>query len=235
MKFTFQKRPSPAMVVAVVALSLGLAGSAVAAKDGLGKAQLKTLTNKQITKRAPGLAVASAKSADTATSADSSKRADTASAVAPNAVTGAGIVDGSVETADLSNTAVTGAKVVDESIGKLDLADDSVFSDEIARDAVGSDEIVASAVRASELAEQKAVVSPGVTVQPGTARTTVVNCPNGTRLLAGGYAWTTDGLNSIITSAPEEQSANNRWVVRGFVPSGAPANGLFAWATCLTG
>jgi hypothetical protein len=66
MKFTSQKRPSPAMVVAILALSLGLAGSAVAAKGGLGTAQVKTVANKQITKRAPGLAVASAKSADTA-------------------------------------------------------------------------------------------------------------------------------------------------------------------------
>jgi hypothetical protein len=70
MKSISRKRPSAAMIVAVVALSLGLGGSAIAGSGVLTKKQVKTVAktvaNKQITKRAPGLAVASAKSADTA-------------------------------------------------------------------------------------------------------------------------------------------------------------------------
>lgn len=78
MKFTARRRPSPAMVVAVVALSLGLVGSAAAGSGLLGKAQVKKVANTQITKRAPGLTVASAKAADTARTADAAKTADTA-------------------------------------------------------------------------------------------------------------------------------------------------------------
>jgi hypothetical protein len=66
MKSISRKRPSAAMIVAVLALSLGLGGSAIAGSGVLSKGKVKTLANKQITKRAPGLAVASAKTADTA-------------------------------------------------------------------------------------------------------------------------------------------------------------------------
>jgi hypothetical protein len=66
MKSISRKRPSAAMIVAVVALSLGLGGSAVAGSGVLSKGKVKAIASKQITKRAPGLSVASAKSADTA-------------------------------------------------------------------------------------------------------------------------------------------------------------------------
>ena len=68
MKFRSRKRPSPAMIVAVIALSLGLGGSAVAASGVLTKAQVKTVAKKQIRKQAPKLSVASAKRADAADS-----------------------------------------------------------------------------------------------------------------------------------------------------------------------
>jgi hypothetical protein len=68
------RRPSPAMVIAMVALIAALGGTAVGAKV-LNKKKVKKIANNQITKRAPGLSVASAKSADTAGSA---KSADTA-------------------------------------------------------------------------------------------------------------------------------------------------------------
>jgi hypothetical protein len=81
MKFITRNRPSAAMLVAVLAVSLGLGGSAVAASGVLTTKQVKQvkrISNKQITKRAPGLAVASAKRAGTATSADTATRADSA-------------------------------------------------------------------------------------------------------------------------------------------------------------
>ena len=63
-----KRRPSAAMIVAVIALVLGLGGAAIAAD--LSKSQVKKIAkkqaNKQITKRAPGLSVAKAGQADTA-------------------------------------------------------------------------------------------------------------------------------------------------------------------------
>jgi hypothetical protein len=60
------RRPSAGIIIAVVALVLGITGSAVAGSGVLDKGQVKKVSNKQITKRAPGLAVASAKAADSA-------------------------------------------------------------------------------------------------------------------------------------------------------------------------
>jgi hypothetical protein len=59
------RRPSPSMVVAVIALFVALAGTAVA-----GGVLNKKGVNKIITKRAPGLSVSHAKTADNATNAD---------------------------------------------------------------------------------------------------------------------------------------------------------------------
>lgn len=59
------RRPSPSMVVAIVALIAALGGTAIA-----GGVLTKKKVNKIITNRAPGLSVASAKNADNAKSAD---------------------------------------------------------------------------------------------------------------------------------------------------------------------
>jgi hypothetical protein len=73
-----RKRPSPALVLAVIALLIALAGSAVAGTkaltSGLTKAKVTKIAikqaNKAITARAPGLSVASAQSAGSAQNAD---------------------------------------------------------------------------------------------------------------------------------------------------------------------
>ena len=63
----FLRTPSPAMVVAVVALSLALVGSAVAGTStlnkGVSKSKVKKIAKKQIKKAAPGLSVAHADTA----------------------------------------------------------------------------------------------------------------------------------------------------------------------------
>jgi hypothetical protein len=64
------RRPSPAMIVAIVALIAALGGSAIA-----GGVLTKKKVNKIITNRAPGLSVAHAKTADSATSATNASNA----------------------------------------------------------------------------------------------------------------------------------------------------------------
>jgi hypothetical protein len=63
MRKLFKHRPSPAMVVAVIALIMGLGGSAYALnkKD---KKQVRNIANGEITKRASGLSVAKAGDSD---------------------------------------------------------------------------------------------------------------------------------------------------------------------------
>ena len=57
------RRPSPAMLVAIAALIVALGGTAVAG-GVLNKKKVKNISNNQITQRAPGLSVASAKNSD---------------------------------------------------------------------------------------------------------------------------------------------------------------------------
>jgi hypothetical protein len=66
-------RPSPALVIAVIALVAAFATSAIAADPPtrkITKSKVKQIAVKQINKLAPGLAVASAQTAGTAGSAD---------------------------------------------------------------------------------------------------------------------------------------------------------------------
>src|SRR5262245_33863827 len=77
------RRPSPAMIVALAALVVALAGTAMAAPTAIKsilnkkeKKQVKNISKNQVNALAPGLSV---KHANTAGSADSAKRADTSS------------------------------------------------------------------------------------------------------------------------------------------------------------
>ncbi|HEY6772101.1 MAG TPA: hypothetical protein VI035_06585 [Solirubrobacterales bacterium] len=77
------RRPSPAMIVALAALVVALAGTAMAAPTAIKsilnkkeKKQTKGIARNQVNKLAPGLSV---KHADTAGSADTAKRADVSS------------------------------------------------------------------------------------------------------------------------------------------------------------
>jgi hypothetical protein len=74
------RRPSPAMVVAIVALIAALGGTAIGAAF-VTKKQSKKIAANQVNKLAPGLSVASAKSADSAKHADSATAADSAKKV----------------------------------------------------------------------------------------------------------------------------------------------------------
>ena len=66
-------RPSPAMIVAMIALVVALAGTAVAAEPptrAISKSKAKRIAIKQINKLAPDLSVAHASTADTAGNAE---------------------------------------------------------------------------------------------------------------------------------------------------------------------
>lgn len=113
-----RRRPSPALIVAIAALSVSLVGTAVAvpiAEVSLNKQERKVtrkiaanlarkiarrisgrVSNRRITKRAPGLSVASANTANSANSAN------TANTVPDGAVTTNKIADGAVTDAKLA-------------------------------------------------------------------------------------------------------------------------------------
>jgi hypothetical protein len=97
-------RPSPAMIVAIVALIVALGGTAIA-----GGVLNKKKVNKIISNRAAGLSVASAKRADKATNADNAANADKLAGLLPSAFQGsckAGAIKGTlvVDTSGFTST-----------------------------------------------------------------------------------------------------------------------------------
>jgi hypothetical protein len=87
-------RPSPAMVIAVVALIVALGGTAIAG-GALNNKKVKNISNNQITQRAPGLSVSHAKTADSATNANTVGGRTVQAAVVSANAGGATVVRGS--------------------------------------------------------------------------------------------------------------------------------------------
>jgi len=115
MGLTNRVRPSPAMIVAALALVVALAGTAIAAPDiatrAVTKSKVKKIAKKQakkqIRKKAPGLSVNHANTADSATDADHAFEADHANTA--NSATNATNAQNAstANTANSANTANT--------------------------------------------------------------------------------------------------------------------------------
>ena len=93
-----RRRPSPAMIVALAALVVALAGTAMAAPTAIKsilnkkeKKQANNIAKNQINALAAGLSV---KHANTAGSADTAKRADNADALSGTTIVGTGDIEG---------------------------------------------------------------------------------------------------------------------------------------------
>jgi len=115
-KLRVHRRPSPALVIASVALFLAVGGGAfaIASSDNARDRKIaKAVANKQIRKKAPNLSVKHAGTADLATSA---------STVADGAVSTAKLADGAVSTAKLADGAVTAGKISAGQVGEGQLA-----------------------------------------------------------------------------------------------------------------
>jgi hypothetical protein len=116
------RRPSPALVVALIALFVALGGPANAARLVRGS-QIKknTITSMQIKNRSLGVK-------------DLSRGAVSALRITPDgSITEAKLADGAVTSAKLGGAAVTGAKIAAGAIGGIQVADHSLTASDIAR------------------------------------------------------------------------------------------------------
>lgn len=111
--------PSPALVVAVLALVAAVVGTAIAGPNAsdraISKSKVKKIANKQIDKRLP---LGSAALADGAVT--SSKLADggvTSGKLADGGVTSPKLADGGVTSSKLAAAAVTAAKIANDAVG----------------------------------------------------------------------------------------------------------------------
>jgi hypothetical protein len=116
------RRPSPALVVALIALFAALGGPAGAASLIRGS-QIKknTITSRQIKNHS-------------LSTKDLSRRAVRTLQVTPNgSVTQSKLANGAVTSAKIAGAAITGAKIATNSIGPIQVADHSLTATDIAR------------------------------------------------------------------------------------------------------
>jgi hypothetical protein len=223
-------RPSPAMIIACLALLLALTGSAIAAgvaKNSVRSAQIVNGTVRTLDLR--DSAVNSAKVADDSLAAtDLAPDSVGISEIADNAVSSPEVAPDSLTAGDLGANSVASSEVTDQSLTANDLGPESVGANEIATDAVGSIEISPSAVHASELAAIT-TVSSTVPIEGGKNASVDSTCPAGTVLISGGAR---GGFYQVALSG--SYRSGNTWHVDA--RSGAVGNStLTAYANCLVG
>lgn len=150
--------------------------------------------------------------------------------LALNTVTGAELAEHAVHTSDLAEGSVDSAALANHSIAPADLGDRSVTPPAF----------VAGAVTAPALGAVFPVAGSGVEVTQGQTKRATVSCPAGTRLLSGGYAWTSfaNSNDTVMMSSPifpgpiSPEDPATSWQVIARATTG-PANTISAVALCL--
>ncbi len=160
-------RPSPALVIACLALFAALTGSAFAA--GIGK---NTVRSPQIVN-------------GTIRTVDLRDNAVAAGKIAPDAVDTTEIAENGVESSDVAPDSLTGQDLAPASVGSSEVADQSLTADDLGPDSVGSSELQAGSVRASELGGI-IQASSSTTIKGGENASTTATCPAGTTVISGG-------------------------------------------------
>jgi hypothetical protein len=213
-------RPSPALLIACLALFMTLGGTALAvgvAKNSIRSAQIvdgtvRTLDLRDNSVNAPKIAPDAVGSEE----------------IAENAVASPEVAPDSLTAGDLGAASVTSSEVADNSLTANDLGPDSVGASEIAADAVGSSELAADSVRSSELAGIITAQNTTAIAANGNANVTAT-CPSGTTVISGGGS---AGLYAIhLTST---YRSGNGWHIDARNES-AGANSITAYAYCLAG
>jgi hypothetical protein len=201
-------RPSPAMIIACLALLLALTGSAVAAgiaKNSVRSAQIADGTVRTVDLR--DNAVNSAKVADDSLAAsDLAPDSVGTSEIAENAVSSPEVAPDSLTAGDLGAASVTSSEVADHSLTGADLAPDSV--------------------RANELGTitQRNIAS---TIPAGKTGSVSANCEPGEQIISGGGQPSVFGVE-MTTTRPQ----GNGWLYQAKNNTGSDQT-ITAFALCL--
>jgi hypothetical protein len=212
-------RPSPALIVACVALFAALTGSAIAA--GLAKDSVRSSHILNGTVRTVDLrdnAVSAPKIAPDAVGAEE---------IAENAVSSPEVAPDSLAAGDLAPASVTSSEVADQSLTANDLGPDSVGASEIQADAVGAAELAANAVNATEFGTVTLRTSAPQAIANASNGTVSVNCAAGEQILSGGGQPANFGVE-MTSSRP----SGNGWLYQARNNSGGGSS-ITAFALCL--
>jgi hypothetical protein len=203
-------RPSPALVIACIALFAALTGSAIAA--GVGK---DTVRSPQIVD-------------GTIRTVDLRDNSVAAGKIAPDAVDTTEIAENGVDSSDVAPETLTSADLGTASVTSPEVADQSLTANDLGPDSVGSSELQASSVRASELGTIISV-SNSTTIKTGNNASVSVDCPTGTVAISGGNT-----AGDYRVAATGAQRTGNGWIAHAH--NYAPADtSLTVYAYCLSG
>jgi len=203
-------RPSPALVIACIALFATLTGSAIAA--GVGK---NTVRSPQIVD-------------GTIRTVDLRDNSVAAGKIAPNAVDTTEIAENGVESSDVAPDSLTAGDLGAASVTSSEVADQSLAASDLGPDSVGSSELQAGSVRASELGGI-IQVSNSTPIAAGANGSVSVDCPAGTVVISGGGQPANFGVEMTSTLR-----SGNGWLYQAKNNNGA-ASSLTVFAYCLTG
>lgn len=211
-------RPSPALVVACLALLLVLGGTGIAAvasvpNNSVGTAQLR---NNAVT--APKIA------SNAVTSAKIPSNAVTASKIAANAVTNAKIANGAVNNAKLASNAVTNSRIANDAVTSSKVQNQSLLAEDFApgqlpRGPQGPQG--PPGPRGPTGTVGKLVLrTNSVTVGKSNSSEVRVSCNSGEQAVSGGATWQNRGdfNQTLVYSAPIYDTSAGRatgWVARG--------------------
>jgi acyl carrier protein len=170
-------RPSPALLIACLALFMTLGGTALAV--GVAKNSIRSAQIVDGTVRTTDLRDNSVNAPKIAADAVGNEE------IAENAVASPEVAPDSLTAQDLGAASVTSTEVADNSLTANDLGPDSVGASEIQADAVGSSELQADSVHASELAALLTSQS-STAIKGGDNASVTATCPAGTTVISGG-------------------------------------------------
>jgi hypothetical protein len=249
--------PTPAMVVACIALLVSLSGTAVAlpGKSQLDKNDFPVGVVRSAAIRNKGIASADLKDGIIVPS-KLAVGSVYGGALQTGAVTNPKLGTGAVTNSKLGSNSVTSTKVADNAIGASEITQSGVGGSEIASNAVQADEIAANGVGSSELASNAvgsgkiaggAVTSGelgGFTVRNDASPTNIANggtgvssvsCDTGEVAMGGGATWDDETTAGLAISSQRYLVSSGRPTgieVRGFNNSGNPRT-LSAQVSCL--
>jgi hypothetical protein len=203
-------RPSPALVIACIALFAALTGSAIAA--GVGK---NTVRSPQIVD-------------GTIRTVDLRDNAVAAGKIAPDAVDTTEIAENGVDSSDVAPETLASADLGAASVTSSEVADQSLTANDLGPDSVGSSELQAGSVRASELGAIIAV-SNSTTIKTGNNASVSVDCPTGTVAISGGNT-----AGDYRVAATGAQRTGNGWIAHAHSYDPADTS-LTVYAYCLSG
>jgi hypothetical protein len=235
---TRSSRFSLTTVIALLALFVGLSGTAYAAAT-IGTSDLK---NQAVTtpKLADGAVTAKKISTQAVGPAKIALGAIRTAKIFDAAVTTAKLADGSVNTAKLADNSVTTSKIADGNVLNADLGNNSVTSGKIAdgnvinadlgNNAVTSGKIADGQVRAQDIGPITRT-SNSASVANGATGTVTATCPAGRRVMFAG--WVLSGAGGLArVSSDTGNAAGTNWTVTVRNESGATRN-LFVDVYCI--